>query len=159
ARLGGSRTESNCAPPTWDDVQAVLDEEVQRLPHCFRAAFVLCVLEGKSGPEAAAELGCKAGTVKSRVNRARRERQQRLARRGIHLPALLAALSVAESTGRAAVPSPLAEATIRFGLWIAAGEPAAGVIPAPIAALARGVARAMFLTHARFALAMLLAVS
>src|SRR5437762_8494235 len=46
------------ASPTWDDVQAVLDEEVQRLPAWFRQAFVLCALEGKSGPEATLELGC-----------------------------------------------------------------------------------------------------
>src|SRR5436309_2375530 len=47
---------------TWDEVQAVLDEEVQRLSAPFRAAFVLCVLEGKTVPEAARELACKPGT-------------------------------------------------------------------------------------------------
>jgi protocatechuate 3,4-dioxygenase beta subunit len=139
-------------------VQAVLDEEVQRLKPYFRGAFVLCVLEGKGTQEAAAELGCKEGTVKSRVNRARRLLQQRLARRGIQLSALLAALSVAQSVGRAAVPLPLARATVRFGLSVAAGEPAAGVIPPRVAALAAGVTRAMFVRKVRIATAVVLAV-
>src|SRR5579883_2700033 len=38
--------------PRWNDVQAVLDEEVQRLPPPLREIFVLRVLEGRSGPEA-----------------------------------------------------------------------------------------------------------
>src|SRR6266849_903286 len=42
-RTQAPRTESS---PTWDDVQSVLDEEIQRLPGAFRAAFALCVLEG-----------------------------------------------------------------------------------------------------------------
>src|SRR5262249_48895550 len=79
--------------PTWDEVQAGLDEEVQQRPACFREAFVLCVLEGKSTADAAAKLGVKEGTVKSRVNRARRALQRQLDRRGIKLAALLAALS------------------------------------------------------------------
>jgi RNA polymerase sigma factor (sigma-70 family) len=138
------------ASPTWDDVQAVLDEEVQRLPSCYRQAFVLCVLEGKGGAEAAAELGCKEGTVKSRVNRARHLLRRRLSRGGIQLSALLAAVSVSESAGRAALPAALARSTVGFGLLVAAGGPAA-VIPSHVAALAAGVTRAMSLTRAKIA--------
>src|SRR5216683_2832435 len=158
ARLRAS-TPKAVASPTWDDVQAVLDQEIQRLPEAFRTAFVLCVLEGKSGPQAAAELGVKEGTVWSRLTRARQRLQQQLARRGLELSVLLAALSVAEGAGKAAVPTVLANATLRSGLLAAAGGTAAGVIPSHIAALAAGVTRAMFLTKAKIAIAMLFAAS
>src|SRR5262249_37754629 len=132
------RTPPSAPSPTWDEVQTVLDEEIQRLPPTYRAAFLLCVLEGKSGAQAAAELGVKEGTVGSRLTRARQLLQQRLARRGIKLTTVLAALAVVDGAARAGVPAALARVTIRSGLWVAAGEPAAGVIPSHIAALAAG---------------------
>jgi RNA polymerase sigma factor (sigma-70 family) len=144
--------------PTWDDVQAVLDEEIRRLREPFRATFVVCVLEGKSAAEAAAELGVRQGTVSSRLTRARQLLQQRLVRRGIKLSGLLAALSVADSAAQAGLPAVLAKVTVRFGLLVAAGETAAGVIPSHIAALAAGVTRAMFLTKTKIAVALLFAV-
>jgi RNA polymerase sigma factor (sigma-70 family) len=141
---------------TWDDVQTVLDEEIQRLPESYRSAFVLCVLDAKTVAAAAAEMGVKAGTLSARLARARRSLRQQLARRGIQLSAVLAALSLAHGAGKAAVPPALAATTIRFGLRVAAGEPAAGVIPAHVADLAAGVTPAMFLTKAKLAATVLL---
>jgi RNA polymerase sigma factor (sigma-70 family) len=148
------------APPSppglkWEEVRTALDEEVQGLAEPFRSAFVLCVLEGKSGPEAAAALGCQLTTVYTRMNRARRLLQKALAARGIELAALLAALAVGDGATRAA-PAALVRTAVGFGLLAAAGEPAAGVIPAHVAALAAGVTRAMFLTKTKITVVILL---
>ncbi len=142
--------------PSWDEVQAVLDEEVRRLPEPFRAAFTLCVLEGKSGPQAAAELGCREGTVASRVGRARQHLRRRLARRGIKLSALPAALLVGADGATAAVPAWLAETTVRSGLLVAAGGPAAREVPARVVELATGVTRGLLLTKGKVAALLLL---
>ena len=153
-----ARTPTAAASPTWDDVQAILDEEIQRLPTVFRSAFVLCVLEGKTFATAAAEVGCKEGTVASRVARARQRLQTQLAHRGIKLAALLAALCVAEGVVKASVSKVLAHTTIRNGLLVAAGGTAAKAIPPQVAALAAGVTRAMFLKKAKIAIVLLVAV-
>ncbi len=59
------------------DVQAALD----RLPPDFRAAVVLCDLEGLSYEEIAATLGIKIGTVRSRIHRGRAQLRASLAHR------------------------------------------------------------------------------
>ncbi len=157
ARHQARRTDLLSVPPTWDDVQEVLHEEVRRLPDSLRAGFVLCVLEGKTEAAAAAELGVKEGTLSWRLTRARQRLRQRLARRGVELSAVLAALAVAQEAGRAALPAALLDPTIRFGLSAAAGGLAAGVIPSHIAALAAGVTRAMFLSKTKIAAILLIA--
>jgi RNA polymerase sigma factor (sigma-70 family) len=59
------------------DLQAALDE----LPPDFRAAVVLCDVEGLSYEEIGATLGIKLGTVRSRIHRGRQALRAALERR------------------------------------------------------------------------------
>src|SRR6516165_9896917 len=43
---------------TWREVQAVLHDELKRLPEQFRAPLILCFLECRTLDEAARRLGC-----------------------------------------------------------------------------------------------------
>ena len=58
------------------DLQAALDS----LPPEFRAAVVLCDIEGLSYEEIGATLGVKLGTVRSRIHRGRQALREHLAR-------------------------------------------------------------------------------
>src|SRR5688572_12865561 len=65
------------------EVRAMLDEEVHRLPAKYRAAVVLCYLQGYTHAEAASALGCPRGTVATRLARACQRLRRRLDRRGL----------------------------------------------------------------------------
>ena len=54
---------------TWREVQAVLHDELNRLPEQFRAPLILCYLEGRTLDEAAKRLGCGKGTLRGRLER------------------------------------------------------------------------------------------
>jgi RNA polymerase sigma-70 factor (ECF subfamily) len=60
-----------------DDVQRALDA----LPPDFRAAVVLCDIEGLSYEEIATTLGIKLGTVRSRIHRGRAQLREALSHR------------------------------------------------------------------------------
>jgi RNA polymerase sigma factor (sigma-70 family) len=64
------------------DVQAALDA----LPPDFRAAVVLCDIEGLSYEEIAATLGIKLGTVRSRIHRGRAQLRTALEHRAPRRP-------------------------------------------------------------------------
>jgi RNA polymerase sigma factor (sigma-70 family) len=71
------------------EIAALVHTEIGRLPERFRAAVVLCYLEGRTYEEAARVLRCPVGTIKSRLATAR----ERLRRRLEHLAPVTAASS------------------------------------------------------------------
>jgi RNA polymerase sigma factor (sigma-70 family) len=75
-----------------DDAGGMIHEEIDRLPERYRAAIVLCDLEGRSYEESARHLGCPVGTVKSRLARGRERLKLRLTRRGLEPGAVALAL-------------------------------------------------------------------
>jgi RNA polymerase sigma factor (sigma-70 family) len=118
------------------EAHQLLDEELTRLPDRYRAPLVLCCLEGRARDEAAQQLGCPAATLKSRLERGRALLRKRLVRRGLTLPAALAASLLVETPADAALPPLLLESTARAAAAFASGTPAAGPISPTAVALA-----------------------
>jgi RNA polymerase sigma factor (sigma-70 family) len=130
-----------------DDLHDLLDHELSRLPDKYRAAIVLCDLEGKTRREAARCLKIREGTLSSRLTTARQLLAKRLARHGGaftggSLPAL-----VSQGTASAGVPPAVIAATIKTTTLSVAGQAAAGAIPAQVAALTEGVLKTMLLSR------------
>lgn len=96
-----------------DDVQRALDA----LAPEFRAAVVLCDIEGLSYEEIAATLGIKLGTVRSRIHRGRAALRESLAHRApgaasspapvaAHVPTPLPTAAPARAATRHGIPRP-----------------------------------------------------
>jgi RNA polymerase sigma factor (sigma-70 family) len=69
------------------DLHEVFDRELAALPEVYRAAVVVCDLEGLSRSEAAERLGWTEGTLSGRLARARALLARRLAGYGLAVPA------------------------------------------------------------------------
>jgi len=62
-----------------NEIQRKVSAAIEALPLMYRAPLVLREIEGWSYLEIGAALGCREGTVKSRISRAREQLRQRLA--------------------------------------------------------------------------------
>lgn len=136
-REAGSPVEPASAEAPGDadrrELRAIVQHELAQLPERFRAPIVLCHLEGLSHEEAARQLRCPVGTVRSRLARGRDRLRDRLARLGspaVSLPVLKPA----------AVPARLLTATVQSSVgWLKSTS----LVSASVASLAKGALIAM----------------
>jgi RNA polymerase sigma factor (sigma-70 family) len=151
-----AEAEAGAVPEERRELLALLQAEVARLPEKYRGPLVLCYLEGKTHAQAARQLGCPVGSMSKRLARGRELLRRRLGGRG----AVLSAGAVAALLGgsAAAAPEGLRSAAVRAALLLAAGKPAAGAAPAPVAALAEGVLRDMSLSSFKTTVMLVLTV-
>ncbi|MCA9116098.1 MAG: sigma-70 family RNA polymerase sigma factor, partial [Planctomycetaceae bacterium] len=125
--------EVMATPETFSDIasehsQAVLDEELNRLPAKYRLPLFLCCVEGRSREEAARQLDLSAGAVKGRVERGRNLLRRRLMLRGVSFSVatwVLAGLQQSAEAAQIVSPSLIAS-TVQAGVQYAAGHAALG---------------------------------
>jgi RNA polymerase sigma factor (sigma-70 family) len=164
-REAGSVPKDETPSEVWQEIHALLDGELSRLPDKYRIPIVLCDLEGKTIKEAACHLGWPQGTVATRLTRGRGQLASRLTKQGLTLSgsAMAAVMSQAAASAQgtmpACVPASLVVSTVQAATAIAAGHAAAaGVISTKVVALTESVVKAMLMTKLKAPAAMLLAI-
>ena len=139
--LAGSSVESAEESAIGREQAEALHDEIDRLPPTFRLPVVLSYFEGLTLDEVARRLHWPAGTVRSRLARARDKLHRGLTRRGVVLPAAAIAAALGHRPAAASVSSALCDTTTRAALRFVAGQAAS----ASASALAREVLRSMLL--------------
>lgn len=134
-----------------------LHAEIDRLPASARAPIVLCYFEGLTLSEAAQRLRCPAGTVHSRLDRAKARLRLGLIRRGISLSTTAMAGVLTNQSARACVSPLLNESTTMAAIRFAAH--AITSAPAPATTLARDVLKTMLARKLKAIAAALLLVA
>ena len=132
----------------------MVQEEVNRLPEKYRSVVVLCYWDGLTQEQAAFQLGCPIGTVRSRVARARDILRKRLVRRGLAPAAGAIATALDPSiswagVAPAQVPPDLIRSSVDAALRVAAGRATAEVVSAGVTALVQGILWRMTVTKLR----------
>lgn len=131
------------------ELEAILDEELSRLPEIYRVAIVLCDLEGRPRTQVAKQLGCPDGTIAARLSRGRELLAARILRRGVQVTAALLAAVLGQQAASAA-PASL--------ITTAIDAATTGMKSASVAALTQAVLRSMAINQVRSALLTLMIV-
>jgi RNA polymerase sigma factor (sigma-70 family) len=144
---------------TWREVRQVVHEELAQLPERYRAALVVCYLQGKTQEEAAVQLGLARGTLKGRLERGRALLRARLVRRGLGPAAAVVLAAWPSAAASACLAPPLLLATVKAAAAVAAGGAAASLASPRVAALTEGMVKAMFFKKLKIAVVLLLALA
>jgi HlyD family secretion protein len=140
--LVADQTGNPAEAAAWRELGPLLDAEVNRLPEKYRAAFILCCMQGKTNEEAATELGCPKGTVLSRLARARERLRERLNRRGLALSgAVFPFIANPNAWPLVKEPVALVQATVQSALRFMKDPSAASAVTEPVARLLDAGAR------------------
>ena len=128
------------------DLNRVLHEEINRLPQSYRAAIVVCYLQGLSQAQAARQLNLTESTVRGRLARGRKLLGQRLRSRGIEPCTGLAILDTSIRADRL-LSDVIMQATVRAALcFVNRGQEMPGVISGMACGIADGVRFTMCLS-------------
>ena len=129
-----------------NELMAVLDEELAKLPELCRTAVVLCDLQELSRKEAATKLGIAEGTLSSRLARGRAMLSQRLTRRGVSAPLAVLGRGLGGTALAMNLPHALVQTTVKTALSVAAGPGAIVGASAQAIKLSETVIKMMFLS-------------
>jgi HlyD family secretion protein len=137
-----------------------IQEEVRRIPEKYLTVVVLCYWESLTHEQAAVQLGCPVGTIRSRLARARNLLRRRLTSRGLApLGGIVAAGLDCAPTSAAVmarnlspVPRELVQSTIHAASRIAAGEAASHIESRFAASLVQSVLWSMTMIKIKMAI-------
>src|SRR5262245_29116397 len=115
------------AAAAWSEVCRAIDEELAALPESLRGPLVLCYLQGRTRDEAAWTLNCSLAMLKRRLERGRNLLRDRLARRGVTLPAAGVGVLATDLAVEASAVNAMAKAAVAFA--------ARGTVPSGAATL------------------------
>lgn len=146
--------------PVWDDVRAVLDGELSRLPERYRTVLILCDLEGETRKAAARRLGCPEGSVAGWLSRARALLADRLRRRGIVLSGSALGTVLGQRVALAGLPASVLLSAIKTPALDLAGQTTiSGGVSPEVATLTQQVIKSMLQPKLSALFALILAVT
>ena len=135
------------------DLRRVIDEELEKLPDKYRAAIVLCDLEGLPRAEAAVRLKIPEGTLSSRLAHARKVLANRLTRRGINSTAGAIAVALGRDALCGTVPRELILHTAKAAArMVGSGTIPPDLVSPSVYSLTEGALRAMLAYRLRISL-------
>lgn len=130
---------------TWREAQAILDEELNRLPLKYRSVLILCYLEGKTRDEAARQLELTEGKLHGLLQRGRDLLRKRLTHRGVALSGAL--LSCGLSHGAQSAPPALVVSISKAAMAYSRHGSASAAVRPQVVSLTKEALKAMMISR------------